>query len=313
MAIRIGQSAEADRYRLGGDRYRGPIFGQQQPQLSMSIPTGGFMGQNQIGGQSSINVFRKPPPPLTPEQEEEKMLEDRARQYQQGLAELELGQREDELEQRRTDAEQIARGKHTIDGRPVSAREMFEVTGNYYQQDYVTPPKVTPEQARANSVQQSFEQFIQDPMQFIFGGGQNVGEVLNYVNQLNQLFNYSGQEGNFMDFLFGSSRASSGNVPTQSRQNRAEVSNQQRQDLARREEEKRKSRSYQPSDYITPLTPFMIADAPIATQTPRQNNTESASARLARLGIRPKEQSQILEALGPRGRGTFVSSAFAQR
>ena len=87
MAIRIGRSAEADRYALGGDRYRGPIFGQRQSspyQLSMSIPTGGFMGQNQIGGQSSINVFRKPPPPLTPEQEREKMLEDRTRQYQQG-------------------------------------------------------------------------------------------------------------------------------------------------------------------------------------------------------------------------------------
>ena len=243
------------------------------------------MGQNQIGGQSSINVFRKPPPQLTPEQEREKMLEDRTRQYQQGLAELELDQREDELEQRRTDAEQIARGKHTIDGRPVSAREMFEVTGDYYQQDYVTPPKVNPEQARANSVQQSFQQFIQDPMQFIFGGGQNVGEVLNYVNQLNQLFSYSGQEGNFMDFLLGSSRQQ----PRRSRPS-AEMLAYGRQDLARREEEKQKSREQrranQSSNRIQPKTPFVIADAPVSSSLTRQPSSPSYSKGLQQLQSR---------------------------
>ena len=263
MAIRIGQSAEADRYRPGGRNYRGPIFGQQQqPQLYTSIPTGGFMGQNQIGGQSSINIYRTPPPPLTPEQEEEKMLKDRANQYQQEMAELELSNREAELEQRKTDAEQIARGKHTIDGRPVSAREMFEVTGNYYQQDYVTPPEVTPEQAKTNSIRKSLRQFQQNPMQFLLGGGQNVGELLSYINTANQLFKATGQEGDFMDFLFGSFQKSQGNVPRQSLQNKNDVRAAQRQDLLRREEEKRKSRSYQPSDYRTSLTPFIIRDAP---------------------------------------------------
>ena len=277
MAIRIGRPAEADRYAPGGRNYRGPIFGQQpqlsmfgqyspyqRPQRVMSIPTGGFAGQNQIGGQSSINVFRIPPPPLTPEQQEEKNLEDRARRLQQGEAELELSRREAELEQRRIDAEQIARGKHTIDGRPVSAREMFEVTGDYYQQDYVTPPKVTPQQERQRAVQQSVRQFIQDPMEFIFGGGQNVGEVLSYLNQLNQLFRFSGQEGNFMDFLLGSSLARQ--QPRRSRPS-AEMLAFGRQDLARREEEKRRSREQrranQRSNRIQPKTPFVIADAPV--------------------------------------------------
>tara|TARA_R100000234_G_scaffold119791_1_gene103790 strand:- start:29 stop:841 length:813 start_codon:yes stop_codon:yes gene_type:complete len=270
MALRIGRSAEADRYAPGGRNYRGPIFGQQQqPQLSMSIPMGGFMRQNQIGGQSAINVFRTPRPEPTAEELREQGLEDRAKRYQQDAAEFNLGQREAELEQSRIDAEQIASGNFTIDGRPVSAREMFEVTGNAYQQDYVTPPE-------PNSILQSLRQFQQDPMQFIFGGGQNVGELLGYLNQANQLFRLTGQEGSFMDALLGQSpMGQGGSTP--------------------------RPYSGNPSD------------APIAPKTPRQNNAESASARLARLGIRPEEQSQILGALGPRGRGTFVSSAFAQR
>lgn len=225
MAIRIGRSAEADRYAPGGRNYRGPIFGQQQPQPSMSIPMGGFMGQNQIGEQSAINIYRTPPPPSSSKagfgqsplrppgagfgqsplrppgavsRFGESSLEDRAEKYQRDLTEFNLGQKEDELEQRRIDAEQIASGNFTIDGRPVSAREMLEVTGNAYQQDYVTPPQ-------SNSIQQSLEQFRQNPMQFIFGGGQNVGELLGYLNQANQLFRLTGQEGNFMDALLGQS------------------------------------------------------------------------------------------------------------
>jgi hypothetical protein len=119
-------------------------------------------------------------------------------QYQKDVGEFNLGQKEAELEQSRIDAEQIASGNFTIDGRPVSAREMFEVTGNAYQQDYVTPPE-------PNSILQSLRQFQQNPMQFILGGGQNVGELLGYLNQANQLFRLTGQEGNFMDALLGQS------------------------------------------------------------------------------------------------------------
>jgi len=217
-------SREADNYLPGGKFYRGPLVPQQNSSLQYSIPTGGFMGQNQIGGQSSINVYRAPPPALTPEQQREKMFEDRANQYQQEMAELNLSQREAELEQKRIDDEQITRGKHRIDGRPVSAREMFEVTGNYYQQDYTTPQEVTPEQKRTNSIRQSLKQFQQNPMQFLLGGGQNVGELLGYLNTANQLFKATGQEGNFMDSLFGSLQKSQGNVPRQSIANRPAIS-----------------------------------------------------------------------------------------
>lgn len=124
MALRIGQSAEAD-------RYRGPIFGQQQrPQSSMSIPTGGFMGQNQIGGQSSINVFRTPRPELTPEELEAQQFEDRAAQYQQELSEFNLGQREAELEKRRAEAEEIASGRNMLNGQAVTRAEMDQYQRN---------------------------------------------------------------------------------------------------------------------------------------------------------------------------------------
>ena len=44
-------------------------------------------------------------------------------------------------------------------------------------------------------------------MQFLMGGGQNIGELINYLNQANQLYQATGQEGNFMDSLLGGSQA----------------------------------------------------------------------------------------------------------
>ena len=125
MAIRLGQSAEADRYKRGGRNYRGPIFGQQQlPQPSMSIPTGGFMGQNQIGGQSAINIYRAPQPELTPEELDAQQLEERAMQYQKAVGEFNLGQKEAELEKRRAEAEEIASGRNMFNGQAVTRAEM---------------------------------------------------------------------------------------------------------------------------------------------------------------------------------------------
>ena len=133
MALRIGGSAESARYQPGGSNYRGPILGQQQQssplQLQYSIPVGGFMGQNQIGGQSGINVYKRPPAPLTPEEEEEQRLEERAAQYQKGVGEFNLGQKEAELEKRIAGAEEIASGKFMLGGKAVSREEM-----NQYQQ-----------------------------------------------------------------------------------------------------------------------------------------------------------------------------------
>jgi len=42
----------------------GSLIGTKQEQLEpfMSVPMGGFLGQNQIGGQSSVQFFKNPPP-----------------------------------------------------------------------------------------------------------------------------------------------------------------------------------------------------------------------------------------------------------
>ena len=229
MALRVGQSAEADNYRPGGKYYRGPSVPQQQSsplELKYSIPSGGFMGQNQIGGQSRINVYRRPEPELTPEELEEQQFKERAERYQRDAAEFQLAQREAELEQSRRDrqiqenrdrnaARQIANRTYMLDGRPVSAEEMKAASGRYLP-NYTTLPEVTPEQQRANSLQQSLRQFVQNPMQFLLGGGQNVGELFNYISRANQLYGLTGQEGSFMDSLFGQSRS----IPVSSQGNR---------------------------------------------------------------------------------------------
>ena len=93
------------------------------------------------------------------------LFEDRERQYQQGVSEFNLGQREAELENRKAEAEDAA----TFGSR----------------------------------MQSSLQQFQENPMQFLMGGGQNIGELINYLNQANQLFKATGQEGNFMDSLLG--------------------------------------------------------------------------------------------------------------
>jgi len=255
MAIRIGQSAEAD-------RYRGPIFGQQQqPQLSFSIPTGGFMGQNQIGGQSSINVFRKPP---SPEELEDRAFRDRAEKYQQEEAEFNLGQREADLEKRKAEAGQIASGRNMLGGRAVSDAEMnqymnraqssgakaqadFDRADPFYMRakQFVAQnfaqvrPKMPGEsqeqyqrrvdyhnnntrvkgenvvnrvynQMKENALIRSIEQFRDDPTAYLMGGGmgQNTNtippdELMNYLQRANQMFQLSGGEGNFMDYLLG--------------------------------------------------------------------------------------------------------------
>ena len=261
MAIKIGQSAEADRYRLGGDRYRSPIFGQQQPQLSFSIPTGGFMGQNQIGGQSSINVFRTPRPELTPEELEA--------QYQQDVGEFNLGQKEAELEKRRAEAGEIASGRNMLNGQAVTRAEMDQYQqglerssrnnplyqdaqymaarramesppvrnkdkfGNFTEsekeysdrlEEYLSPAnKRAREQeftrnlneSRRNALINSINQFRNDPMGYLLGGGQGTStyspdDLMSYLGQANQLFRATGQQGNFMDFILGGSSTGQG-------------------------------------------------------------------------------------------------------
>lgn len=112
-----------DRLRASANRLN-PFFGQQQQSSSFSVPTGGFLGQNQIGGSSSVNTYRAPKPELTPEELEEEELQERAMQYQKGVAEFNLGQKEADLEKRRAEAEEIASGRNILNGQAVTRAEM---------------------------------------------------------------------------------------------------------------------------------------------------------------------------------------------
>jgi hypothetical protein len=116
-----------NRLRASANRLN-PLFGQQQQQSNYSLPMGGgsFMRGNQIGGQSSINVYKTPGPELTPEELEAQQFENRAAQYQQELSEFNLGQREAELEKQRAEAEEIASGKNMLNGQAVTRAEMDE-------------------------------------------------------------------------------------------------------------------------------------------------------------------------------------------
>ena len=116
-----------NRLRASANRLN-PLFGQQQQQSNYSLPMGGgsFMRGNQIGGASRINFYKTPRPEPTPEELEAQQLEDRAAQYQQDVAEFNLGQREAELAKQRAGAEEIASGRNMLNGRAVTRAEMDE-------------------------------------------------------------------------------------------------------------------------------------------------------------------------------------------
>lgn len=64
-------------------------------------------------------------------------------------------------------------------------------------------------QSRRNSLTNSINQFRNDPMGYLLGGGREgsstipPSELMNYLGQASQLFRATGQEGNFMDFILG--------------------------------------------------------------------------------------------------------------
>jgi len=255
-----------DRIRARANRLN-PFFGQQQQGNSYSIPTGGFMGQNQVGGQSRINVYRRPEPELTPEELEAQQLEERAAQYQQGVAEFNLGQKEAELGKRKAEAEEIASGRNILNGRAVTRAEMDQylqgvkqsgakAQANFnrenpfyaaakasmprapqpdqfsndqdYQRaisEYLSPANKQAReqeftrklnQSRSNALTNSINQFRNDPMGYLLGGGRegsstySPDDLMGYLGQANQLFKATGQEGNFMDFILGGSSTGQG-------------------------------------------------------------------------------------------------------
>ena len=262
----LRQQAMNDRIRASASRLN-PFFGQQQRSGSFSIPTGGFMGQNQIGGSSSVNTYRAPKPELTPEELEEQELQERAAQYQQGVAEFNLGQKEAELEKRTAEAEEIASGRNMLNGEAVTRSEMdrylqgveqsgakaqanFSRENPFYAaakssmprapqpdqfsndqdyqsaiSEYLSPANKQAReqeftrklnQSRSNALTNSINQFRNDPMGYLLGGGKegsstySPDDLMSYLGQANQLFKATGQEGNFMDFILGNSSTGQG-------------------------------------------------------------------------------------------------------
>ena len=262
----LRQQAMNDRIRASASRLN-PFFGQQQRSGSFSIPTGGFMGQNQIGGSSSVNTYRAPKPELAPEELEEQELQERAAQYQQGVAEFNLGQKEAELEKRTAEAEEIASGRNMLNGEAVTRSEMdrylqgveqsgakaqanFSRENPFYAaakssmprapqpdqfsndqdyqsaiSEYLSPANKQAReqeftrklnQSRSNALTNSINQFRNDPMGYLLGGGKegsstySPDDLMSYLGQANQLFKATGQEGNFMDFILGNSSTGQG-------------------------------------------------------------------------------------------------------
>ena len=262
----LRQQAMNDRIRASASRLN-PFFGQQQRSGSFSIPTGGFMGQNQIGGSSSVNTYRAPKPELAPEELEEQELQERAAQYQQGVAEFNLGQKEAELEKRTAEAEEIASGRNMLNGQAVTRAEMdqyqrgvkqssaksqadFNRENPFYASVRASMPRAPQpdqfsndqdyqsaiseylsrankgaqerefnrklSQSRKNALTNSINQFRNDPMGYLLGGGKegsstySPDDLMSYLGQANQLFKATGQEGNFMDFILGNSSTGQG-------------------------------------------------------------------------------------------------------
>ena len=260
-----------NRLRASASRLN-PIFGQQQQGNSYSLPMGGnnFMRANQIGGASRINVFKTPEPELTPEQLEAQQLEERAAQYQQEVAEFNLGQREAELSKQRAEAEEIASGQFMIDGRAVTRAEMDQYQRGVKESEekeqadfnrenpFYAAAKASMSQApqpdqfsndadyqsaisqystgankqareqqfnqslnelRRNALTKSINQFRDDPMSYLMGGGREGSStyspdaLMGHLGQASQLFKATGQEGNFMDFMLGNTSAPASGLP----------------------------------------------------------------------------------------------------
>jgi hypothetical protein len=69
-----------------------------------------------------------------------------------------------------------------------------------------------------NALRGSLEQFQQDPLSYLIGGGQggstySPSDLLEYLGLGQQLFRSTGQEGNFMDFLLGGTQPGVTNPP----------------------------------------------------------------------------------------------------
>ena len=119
-------------------------------------------------------------------------------------------------------------------------------------------------QSRKNALTNSINQFKNDPMGYLLGGGREGSStyspdaLMDYLGQASQLFSATGQEGNFMDFILGGSSTGQGAESSDQLRRNQFLSNQ-------------KARSTQ--DYVyRNLTPSERAD-------PNLNSTARMKAR----------------------------------
>jgi hypothetical protein len=232
MAFRI---TNTNRYPVATEEQRNALFGKLRA-------SAGGVGQ------------------LTPEQIATQQFEDRAAQYQQEVAEFNLGQREAELSKQRAEAEEIASGRFMLNGQAVSeadynqsmsrarssgakAQADFNRENPFYAAAKASMPQAPrPDQfsndadyqraileysadantqateqqfnqrlnqLRRNALTRSINQFRNDPMSYLMGGGREGSStyspdaLMGYLGQGSQLFKATGQEGNFMDFMLG--------------------------------------------------------------------------------------------------------------
>lgn len=164
----------------------GNLSERQKRNLQQKYPSAtNIFGSGQTGGM---------PWQLTPEEFEAQQLEDREAQYQKDLREYNLVKNEAQLAERRAEDEEIASGRFMLNGQAVTRAEMDE-----YQKNIAQSSK-----NNSASMVESLRSFQEDPSKFFMGGEQGLGELTNYLGQANQLFRATGQEGNLMDFILGS-------------------------------------------------------------------------------------------------------------
>lgn len=282
----------------------GNLSERQKRDLQRKYPSAtNIFGSGQTGGM---------PRQLTPEEFEAQQLknleaqplEDREAQYQKDLREYNLVKNEDQLAKRKAEDEEIASGRFMLNGQAVTRAEMDEYQKNIAQSSKNNMAGVLGQSSKNNSASmvESLRSFQENPSRFFMGGEQDLGELTNYLGQANQLFRATGQEGNLMDFILGSTPS--------------------KQDQMRQFNLRTFQRAAPGIDFPSiggsqmgvtgVLSGQSLANRPAISST-EQNSAESPSERLLRAGVRPEEQAQIIGALGPSGRGSYVAKEFAPR
>ena len=198
----------------------------QSPSPQQYKSQGGYKKQMYPGGISILTKAK------SPDQEYRESLN---RQLEQAA----LGQQTKAAEKQLREQQEITSGRFMLNGQAVTSDQMREYQKRiqesvkddpmymaYKKRLGVVPAKqISSEQDykdylenrasdrgfqdyQEKALRSSLEQFQQDPLSYLVGGGQggstyNPSDLLEYLGLGQQLFRATGQEGNFMDFLLG--------------------------------------------------------------------------------------------------------------